>query len=106
MWDFVEFTQIFDAPISSKGKERRTPVGLAPTPHTGKLSCFLPGISTVFPHSIASARAMRGRVACGMITSPIVPRSAAQSSQPIFSIRHLSSRRLVETSELLSQQSA
>ena len=39
--------------------------------HTGKLSCFRPGISTVFPRSIASARAMRGRVACGMITSSI-----------------------------------
>jgi hypothetical protein len=38
-------------------------------PYTGKLSCFLPGISTVFPRSIARARAMRGRVACGMITS-------------------------------------
>ena len=39
--------------------------------HTGKLSCLRPGISTVLPRSIASARAMRGRVACGMITSSI-----------------------------------
>ena len=39
--------------------------------HTGKLSCFRPGISTVLPRSIASARAMRERVACGMITSSI-----------------------------------
>ena len=39
--------------------------------HTGKLSCFLPAISTVLPRSIASARAMRGRVARGMITSSI-----------------------------------
>jgi hypothetical protein len=39
--------------------------------YTGKLSCLRPGISTVFPRSIASARAMRGRVAWGMITSSI-----------------------------------
>ena len=39
--------------------------------YTGKLSCLRPGISTVFPRSIASARAMRGRVACGMMTSSI-----------------------------------
>jgi hypothetical protein len=39
--------------------------------HSGKLSCFLPGISTVFPRSIASALAIRGRVTCGMITSSI-----------------------------------
>src|SRR4051812_11929018 len=31
--------------------------------YNGKLSCFLPGISTVFPRSIASARATRRRVA-------------------------------------------
>ncbi len=37
--------------------------------HTGKLSCFLAGISTFLPRSIASARAMRFRVECGMITS-------------------------------------
>ena len=34
-------------------------------------ACFRGGISTVLPRSIASARAMRGRVACGMITSSI-----------------------------------
>ena len=39
--------------------------------HTGKLSCLRPGISTVLPRSMASARAMRGRVACGMMTSSI-----------------------------------
>ena len=39
--------------------------------YTGKLSCFLAGISTVLPRSIASARAMRERVACGMMTSSI-----------------------------------
>jgi hypothetical protein len=39
--------------------------------YTGKLSCFRPGIFTVFPRSIASARAMRGRVACGVITLSI-----------------------------------
>jgi len=39
--------------------------------HTGKLSCFLAGISTFFPRSIASARALRLRVECGMITSSI-----------------------------------
>jgi hypothetical protein len=40
-------------------------------PHTGKLSCLRPGISTVLPRSIAKARARRGRVALGMITSSI-----------------------------------
>jgi hypothetical protein len=39
--------------------------------YTGKLSCFLPGISTVLPRSIARARAMRERVALGMMTSSI-----------------------------------
>ena len=39
--------------------------------HTGKLSCFLAGISTCLFFSIASARAMRRRVECGMITSSI-----------------------------------
>jgi hypothetical protein len=29
------------------------------------------GISAVFPRNIASARAIRGRVACGMITSSL-----------------------------------
>ena len=43
---------------------------LAP-PHRGKLSCFLPGISTRLPRSMASALAIRGRVARGMITSSI-----------------------------------
>jgi len=33
------------------------------------LSCFRFGISTVLPFSIASARAIRRRVECGMITS-------------------------------------
>ena len=39
--------------------------------HTGKLSCFRAGISTFLPLSIASARAMRRRVECGMMTSSI-----------------------------------
>jgi hypothetical protein len=39
--------------------------------HTGKLSCLRPGISTVLPRSIAKARAIRGRVADGMMTSSI-----------------------------------
>jgi 2-polyprenyl-6-methoxyphenol hydroxylase-like FAD-dependent oxidoreductase len=39
--------------------------------HTGKLSCFLFGISTCLPFNIASARAIRRRVECGMITSSI-----------------------------------
>ncbi len=39
--------------------------------HTGKLSCFLCGISTSLCFSIASARAKRRRVECGMITSSI-----------------------------------
>ena len=38
-------------------------------PHTGKLSCLRAGISTFLPLSIASARAMRFLVECGMITS-------------------------------------
>jgi hypothetical protein len=37
----------------------------------GKLSCFLRGISTCLPFSIASALAIRRRVECGMITSSI-----------------------------------
>jgi hypothetical protein len=37
--------------------------------HSGRLSCFLSGISTRLPRSIASALAMRPRVARGMITS-------------------------------------
>jgi hypothetical protein len=37
--------------------------------YTGKLSCFRFGISTCFPRNIASARAIRLRVARGMITS-------------------------------------
>ena len=40
-------------------------------PHTGKLSCFLAGISTCLFFSIASARARRRRVECGMMTSSI-----------------------------------
>ena len=39
--------------------------------YTGKLSCFRPGISTCLLRSMASARASRRRVACGMITSSI-----------------------------------
>jgi hypothetical protein len=39
--------------------------------HTGKLSCFRLGISTCLFLSIASARATRRRVSCGMITSSI-----------------------------------
>ena len=38
---------------------------------SGKLSCFLAGISTCLFFSIAKARAMRLRVECGMITSSI-----------------------------------
>src|SRR5262249_58074164 len=38
---------------------------------SGRLSCFLVGISTRFPRSIASALTMRERVARGMITSSI-----------------------------------
>jgi hypothetical protein len=37
--------------------------------YSGKLSCFLAGISTRFSRSMASARATRARVALGMITS-------------------------------------
>jgi hypothetical protein len=37
--------------------------------HNGKLSCFRTGSSTCFTRSMASARARRARVACGMITS-------------------------------------
>src|SRR5208282_4235459 len=41
-----------------------------------------PGISNVFPRSIASGRAMRGRVAWGMITSSIQARSALSIISP------------------------
>ena len=37
--------------------------------HSGRLSCLRAGISSLFSRSIASARATRARVACGMITS-------------------------------------
>ena len=37
--------------------------------HSGRLSCLRAGISSRFSRSIASARATRARVACGMITS-------------------------------------
>lgn len=39
--------------------------------HTGKLSCFRGGSSTVLVRSMASARAMRERVIDGMMTSSI-----------------------------------
>ena len=39
--------------------------------HNGKLSFFFAGISTFLSFSIASARAIRFRVECGMITSSI-----------------------------------
>lgn len=55
----------------AQGRADLSPQAGRGEPHTGKLSCFLPGISTVLPRSMASARAMRGRVACGMITSSI-----------------------------------
>ena len=42
-----------------------------PQIYTGKLSCLRAGISTRFSRSMASARAMRRRVECGMITSSI-----------------------------------
>jgi hypothetical protein len=42
-----------------------------PYPHNGRLSCFRAGISTCLFLSIASARAMRRRVECGMMTSSI-----------------------------------
>ena len=38
-------------------------------PHNGKLSCFFAGISTFLSFSIASARAIRFLVECGMMTS-------------------------------------
>jgi hypothetical protein len=39
------------------------------TVYNGKLSCFFAGISTFLSFSIASARAIRRRVECGMMTS-------------------------------------
>ena len=44
---------------------------LFPHVYSGKLSCFFAGISTFLPRSIASARAIRFRVECGMMTSSI-----------------------------------
>jgi hypothetical protein len=38
---------------------------------SGRLSCFFCGISMVLVRSIESARAIRWRVVCGMITSSI-----------------------------------
>jgi hypothetical protein len=60
-------------PPSQNGRHAASPAfhTQSKTLHTGKLSCFLPGISTVLLRSMASARAMRGRVALGMITSSI-----------------------------------
>ena len=49
----------------------RGPASTAVVFYTGKLSCFLAGISTCLFFSIASARASRRRVECGMITSSI-----------------------------------
>ena len=40
-----------------------------PFPHNGKLSCFFAGVSTFLSFSIDSARAIRFRVECGMMTS-------------------------------------
>ena len=57
-----DIASLIQATHAREGKERN---------HTGKLSCFLAGISTFFPRSIAKARAMRLRVECGMITSSI-----------------------------------
>ncbi|MGY3358166.1 hypothetical protein ACVWZK_004829 [Bradyrhizobium sp. GM0.4] len=37
--------------------------------HNGKLSCFFAGVSTFLSFSIDSARAIRLRVECGMMTS-------------------------------------
>jgi hypothetical protein len=39
--------------------------------HNGRLSCFFAGISTFLSLSIASARAIRRLVECGMMTSSI-----------------------------------
>jgi hypothetical protein len=40
-----------------------------PIAYNGRLSCFFAGISTFLSFSIASARAIRFRVECGMMTS-------------------------------------
>src|SRR5262249_26132286 len=58
------------------GQERRAGAAVravadADRGQSGRLSCFLVGISTRFPRSIASALTMRERVARGMITSSI-----------------------------------
>jgi len=63
--------EINSAPIEISNASSSFRLPIIAYHHTGKLSCLRPGISTVFPRSIASARAMRGRVACGMITSSI-----------------------------------
>src|ERR1700733_313441 len=56
-------------PDAKRGIRGTSALEHEPRTHTGKLSCFLPGISTVLPRSIAKARAMRGRVVLGIITS-------------------------------------
>src|SRR5271169_4556570 len=40
-------------------------------PYNGKLSCFFIGISTCLSRNMASDRAIRRRVECGMMTSSI-----------------------------------
>ena len=53
--------------------ESKHPAAFAetPSPHNGMLSCFFQGVSTSLVRSMASARATRRRVECGMITSSI-----------------------------------
>src|SRR5688500_2858657 len=47
------------------------------TAHSGILSCFFQGFSSFLLRSMLSARDIRLRVECGMITSSMKPRSAA-----------------------------
>jgi len=43
---------------------------IGPSPHTGKLSRLLTGISTCLFRSIAGAQTIRNRVTCGAIMAP------------------------------------
>jgi len=68
-WQLLRIVGILPRLLSTHERLRLTqPAHHAPL-YSGKLSCFFAGISTFLSLSIASARAMRFRVECGMMTS-------------------------------------
>ena len=66
MRGFAAFVGIEEGPIRSPAQYCRHLVF-----YNGKLSCFFAGNSTFLSFSIASARAIRFLVECGMMTSSI-----------------------------------